>query len=273
MASFRGRRRVKESSPSEWDSDNDEGEDLPEPTTRGTVQPIHDVDDRFVFRFEIGPAILAQLLEKLERIPLTSIAEGLDAKYPGFYQLFVEGAPKYIGKTARPIGQRLREHARKLRHRIGIPYDAIECRFAFVEDPSLVDVAEGALIDFFAANGLAEWNASGFGSKVTGHGRGGQAASDWATLHPPDLAIEFAIDGPELMSMVDLIRQVKRAAPLTIAIPRRHAVAFAGAHEETVRPGKAPRSFEDWIHLIESKLAADWMFARRAESWYIVPRT
>lgn len=273
MATFRGRRKVKEASaPTEWDAGDDESEELPEPTTRGTVRPIHDVDDLQVFRFEIGPAILAQLLEKLERIERQPLAQGLSAKYPGFYQLFVSGAPKYIGKTARPVGQRLKEHARKLRDRQGIPFDEIECRYLFVEDPSLVDVAEGALIDFFTARGLAEWNASGFGSKVTGHGRGGQAASQWALQYPPDFEVAFTIDGPEVMSLPDLVREVKRVAPITIAVPRKHVQKFAEDHDKPVKRGAGARTFLEWIELIESELAPEWTLTKQAESWYIVPR-
>src|SRR6185437_7163950 len=134
------------SDPGEELTDGDEEDAAEEAALRSgaVVRPIRDEPDELVFRFEVGPAILAQLLEKLERIPTMPLMNALGARYPGFYQLFMGGHPKYIGKTARPIGQRLKEHARKLRHRTGIDLDAISCKYAFVEDPSLVDVAEGA---------------------------------------------------------------------------------------------------------------------------------
>src|SRR5688500_1978643 len=43
----------------------------------GTVTPIRDVPDEYVFRFELGPAILAQLLETLGHIPETPISEAI----------------------------------------------------------------------------------------------------------------------------------------------------------------------------------------------------
>lgn len=259
-----------EAEPADWD--DDDHEESPEPASRGAVRAIRDADDRFIFRFEIGPAILAQLREKLERIPLVPIKEALDAKYAGFYQLFVADEPKYIGKTARPIGQRLREHVRKLRNRRGIAFETVRCRYAFVEDPSLVDVAEGALIEFFGSHGLAEWNASGFGSKVTGHGRGAQAASEWAKLFPPDLDAIVEIEGTELMSLVDLVRQVKAGAPITLSIPRRFAGRFAEDHARAIACGGRRRPFTEWVSLVEENLASDWVVRREAESWYIVPR-
>lgn len=264
-------KRVRESDPPEWvDEDDDQ---LPEPATRGAIRPIRDVDDRFVFRFEIGPAILAQLREKLERIPLVSISDALDAKYAGFYQIFVAGEPKYIGKTARPIGQRLREHARKLAKRRGIDFATVTCRYAFVEDPSLVDVAEGALIEFFGAQGLAEWNTSGFGSKVTGHGRGAQAASEWAQSYPPDLDAVVEIEGPEVMSLFDLVRQVKSGAPITLSVPRKFVERFAEDHPMPIVPKTRKLPFAKWVAVIEEYLHADWMVRREAESWYVVPRS
>ena len=264
-------KRVREGAAPEWE---DDGEDqLPEPSSRDAVRPIRDVDDRFVFRFEIGPAILAQLREKLERIPLVPISEALEAKYPGFYQIFVADEPRYIGKTARPIGQRLREHVRKLTNRRGIAFATVKCRYAFVEDPSLVDVAEGALIEFFGAQGLADWNTSGFGSKVTGHGRGAQAASEWAQEFPPDLDAMVEIEGPEVMSLFDLVRQVKGGAPITLSVPRKFVGRFDEDHSKPVSPKTRMLPFAKWVVLIEEHLHADWTVRREAESWYIVPRS
>ena len=48
------------------DEASDEEEQLAR--SRSVVRPIRDEPDHLVFRFEVGPAILAQLLEKLDRI-------------------------------------------------------------------------------------------------------------------------------------------------------------------------------------------------------------
>jgi hypothetical protein len=248
----------------------DDEQEVEEPRSRGAVQPIRDVADELVFRFEIGPAILAQLLQKLERLATMPLSEALDAKYPGFYQIFIDGAPKYIGKTARPVGARLKEHAKKLRGRKGINFANVTCRYAFVEDPSLVDVAEGALIDFFAARGLADWNTTGFGSKVSGHRRGDQEASDWATLFPSDLDVLISVDGVMPMSLDSIVRQVASRAPITLSVPTKLREAFQQDHNAVVGTGSTERSFSEWIVMIESQLAAAWQIDRKAESWYIV---
>ena len=240
--------------------------------SRAVVRPIRDEPDDLVFRFEVGPAILAQLLEKLQRIEVRPLSDALSARYPGFYQLFVAGEPKYIGKTARPVGERLREHARKLRHRRKINFNTVSCRYAFVEDPSLVDVAEGALIDFFGSRGLAEWNASGFGSKVTGYRRGKQDASEWAREYPPDLHVMIALELGRTASFESVVRVLKAEAPVTVAIPRRDAARFRRDHAFTLDIDELPKTFDDWMRFVEQHLHSGWRVNRQAESWYIEPK-
>ena len=254
------------------DADDELEEELEEQarSTKSAVRPIRDVSDRLVFRFEVGPAILVMLLEKLKRIPLMPLLDALDAPYPGFYQLFLEEKPKYIGKTARPVGQRLSEHVSKLYGRKGIDLAKMQCRYAFVEDPSLVDVAEGALISFFAKQGLADWNASGFGSKVTGHGRGGQKASKWSVEYPPDLSLLLTVGSGDPISVAALAGQIIKDAPITLSVPKAFRTAFREDHHESISVPIASLPFEKWVELLERRLAYGWRIDRKPEGWYIV---
>lgn len=245
----------------------------PAPPPIGTVKPIRDVPDEFVFRFELGPAILAQLLEKLRHIPLRPITTAIDeAKHPGFYHIYLDGEPKYIGKTSRAIGQRLREHVGKLRGRQGIDIDKVGCKYAFVEDPSLIDVSEGELISYFSQHGLAEWNTTGFGSKVPGYGRARQVASDWSEQYPPDLdhLIEAGSDDP--IELYELVRQVAREAPTTFSVPTQHRGAFLRDHPKPLSVPREERPFREWAAEIEARLADGWFIDRQAPGWYIAKR-
>jgi hypothetical protein len=234
------------------------------------VVPIRDVSDDVVFRFEIGPAILAQLLEKLDRIPLMPIRDALGAKYPGFYQLFLGSEPKYIGKTSRPIGTRLREHLKKLYGRIGISLDDVYCRYAFVEDPSLVDVAEGALIDFFSRRGMAEWNLSGFGSKAPGYGRGRTAESDWTRQFPPDLTQSIEAGASKPLALLDLVAIIRSVSPITFTVPRQYESEFRAKHTELHMVPQRSIPFVEWVRIVESLLAPGWRIDKQAVGWYIV---
>jgi hypothetical protein len=235
----------------------------------GKVTPIRDVEDLYIFRFEVGPAILSQLLEKLACIPVKPLRESLDAPYPGFYQLFLEGQPKYIGKTARPISERLREHVKKLRGRVRL--ERVSCKFAFVEDPSLVDVAEGALIRFFSSHGLAEWNLSGFGSKDTGYGRSRQATSEFSAIFPPDLDFPVTAGGNEPLLLGTIQMQIKRQAPLPFSIPRGHQPRFRREHPVPILFSLETLPFSGWVARFEAHLAPGWRVARQAEGWYVEP--
>ncbi|WNG19260.1 hypothetical protein [Cystobacter fuscus] len=250
-------------------NEGDEGDEDGEPVYR-TITPIRDVPDEQVFRFEIGPAILRQLLEKLDKIPRSPIQEALGAKYPGFYQLFLNGEAKYIGKTSRPVGARLREHVRKLRGRVGISLENVQCRYAFVEDPSLVDVAEGALIDFFYLRGLAEWNLSGFGSKVTGYGRGRTAASEWSLQFPPDPALLLEAGADEKLTLIGLIATIGSGSSITFSVPREYKVDFKAAHPELLDVPRATRSLGEWASIVEGFLKPGWRIDRQSMSWYVV---
>lgn len=236
----------------------------------GAVTPIRvAADEPFVFRFEVGPAILAQLLEKLRTLEIRPLADGMNAPHPGFYQLFLDGQPVYIGKTSRTVGERLGEHVKKLRGRV--PPERIGCRFAYVEDPSLVDMAEGALIKFFDARGEAEWNRSGFGSKTTGYGRAGTRGADWDTEFPPDLNWPLQAGSNYPITLDALIRMIARRAPIPFSIPRTHRTAFNAAHTGTLNVAEETQTFRQWAELVERHLAAGWTIQRESRSWYIVP--
>lgn len=237
----------------------------------GAVVPIRDAEDEpYVFRFEVGPAILTQLLEKLRQLDAIPLPAALKAKYPGFYQLLLDGKPVYIGKTARPIGDRLAEHSKKISGRI--PLERITCKFAYVEDPSLVDVAEGTLINFFSVSEGGEWNRSGFGSKVTGYNRGRQSGSEWEGQFPPDLHWPIKAGAAQPITLTDLIKQIARNSPITLSLPRTHQMAFIAAHPDRINVRLQTRSFEDWIVFIERKLSGDWTIDRQASAWYVEPR-
>jgi hypothetical protein len=248
------------------DEESPEGE----PVSR-VITPIRDEPDHLVFRFELGPAILSQLLEKITRIPTFPILEALDAKYPGFYQLLLRNEPKYIGKTSRPVGVRLREHVGKLRGRTGISLDDVRCRYAFVEDPSLVDVAEGALIDFFSRRGMAEWNLSGFGSKAPGYGRGRTAASDWSLQYPPLLTQPVEAGANKPLTLLELVATIRANSPITFTVPNQHKADFKAAHTGRHNFALQTLPFIDWVRLVEGFLAPGWRIDRQAVGWYIVP--
>lgn len=238
------------------------------PGRRLTLIP-HTEDPTRVFRFEFGPAILAQVREQLDILPIIPLDsdEAKSARYPGFYQLLRNGESKYIGRTIGPLGKRLRDHINKLRGRI--PLEEIGCRFLYVEDLSLVGLSEDSLITFFHPRGLDDWGKQGFGSKVTGHGRAGQASA-WHEAHPPNLTWPVAVMGGS-RSLEQHVTKIARGAPITVSIPRRFKAGFRARFAEPIAAFEQPRPFADWIADLERILQPDWIIDRQPMAWYIIP--
>jgi hypothetical protein len=229
----------------------------------------HDVDPSRVFRFEFGPAILAQVLEKIQRIEpiaLTDVTTAL-GPYMGFYQLFRNGESKYVGRTTRPVAARLKEHMRKLRGRV--PLEEMTCRFIFVEDASLVGLSEDALIAYFHPLGLDDWGKLGFGSKATGHGRSGQR-SKWHEENVADLNFPISAGSPKHKLLRQLVAQIARGAPLVLSIPRKFTAQFDRDHPSCPQLEEQRRPFNEWVELIKGELGAGWRIDQQPMAWYIV---
>ena len=230
----------------------------------------HDVDPRYVFRFEFGPAILAQVLEKMENLPilpLTNVTKESAAIFPGFYQLFRNDESVYVGRTIRPVGQRLGEHARKLRGRV--PLSEMGARFLFVEDLSLVGLSEDAMIAYFHPLGLDPWGKMGFGSKATGFGRAGQE-SDWHEAFHSDLGLVVQAGHAQPKTLRQLVASIAKGAPLVLSIPRQLVVQFDKDHPALFVMYPHERPFTEWIADVESRLAGGWRVDRKPMAWYIV---
>jgi hypothetical protein len=239
---------------------------LPAPVLEG-------VDANHVFRFEVGTAILAQLRVQLRnRVAPEPITGLIRAPYAGFYQILHRGQEKYIGKTTRPIETRLGEHYQKLFGRQGMDLQQVEYKYVMVADPSLVDMAEKALILYFRNHTEASWNRSGFGSKVTGYGRRNQRPSQWSQEYPADLTARLTAGSETPIQLSQLIEQLANPCPLTLSIPAQMRDQFIAAHSEAVTVAREEREFREWGHVLETHLSPDWRIERYADAWYVVPR-
>jgi hypothetical protein len=231
---------------------------------------IRDVDDRYVFRFEFGPAILAQVREKLDplpKIPLDRVTRE-EARFPGFYQLFRNEDPVYVGRSIRPIAARAAEHRKRLRGQVAL--EEMSIKYLFVEDLSLVALSEHTMISYFHPLGLDEWGKLGFGSKAPGFGRAGQM-SQWDAVYPPDLnfPVRAGVHGRG-RTLGNLVNSIQRGAPIDFSIPKRFRAQFRKAHAGLIDVPLSERPFAQWGEVIEAHLAPGWRVRREPMGWYIV---
>lgn len=229
------------------------------------------VDPELIFRFQLGPAMLDQLRAKLESLPTVALTADVKAPHAGFYQIIYDGKPRYIGKAKSRIASRLRKHFKTL-SRLGADPKKMKCRFAFVEDLSLVDMTEQALIAYFGERGESEWNGSGMGSNVTGYRRGGQLGSAFFKMFDPDPRREVPAGSDDPITFSQLIRQLDGKVAYDLKIPTDHKKAFAKAFPDSEAIPEATRPFEDWVKWLEKEIAPNWKIERREMSWYVVPK-
>lgn len=146
------------------------------------------------FEFDLPGALLTHLvqaLDTMEAAPLT--AENL-AQVPeaqGIYQLFLDGALVYIGKTDAEAGllRRLSRHRNKTLHRHNLTPEQVSFKAIRIFVFTAMDL-ETQLIKHYTADTGTDWNGSGFGSNDPGRNR------DESTPGRFDQAFPINIDRP-----------------------------------------------------------------------------
>jgi len=139
--------------------------------------------DHHTFHFDVDQAYEDQLGSALEASPEHPLAEPEAGRQPGVYVLFRRGLPVYVGQ-ARELRSRLRDHLKKVEHRMGITPDEVTCRFLAIARMWEVARAEDVLIRRYNP----EWNGiPGFSMHVPGRGRPGMPGyvNEWDRRFPP----------------------------------------------------------------------------------------
>ncbi len=138
--------------------------------------------DQHEFFFEFDKAFTHQLIEKFEASPEHPLTEDVAPKRNGIYALYRKSEIVYAGKALpTTLGQRLREHYRKIDGRQNISVKEMTCRFLTIDSDWFVRAGEYALIKTYAP----AWNRSGVGSHVPGVGRPGVKVSQFDKVFPP----------------------------------------------------------------------------------------
>lgn len=174
------------------------------------------------FEFDLPGALLVRLVEVLDgldRAPLTQMGlEGVpDAQ--GVYQLFLDGKLVYIGKTDAEAGlrKRLERHTRKILHRINLSPERVEYKAVRIYVFTAIDL-ETQLIKHYAGEGGTAWNNSGFGANDPGRRRDRTRIKDsnFDAQFPIDLDRALDISFADCETAAQALLRLKLAVPYTV---------------------------------------------------------
>ena len=140
------------------------------------------------FRFDVDKAYSDQVASALEASPEHALSDPQAPRNFGIYALYraSEKDPVYVGQAVGSAGLagRLRDHLRKVDHRIGISVTEMTCRYLIIHQKWEVARAEDALI----SRNSPPWNGiPGFSMHTPGRGRPGmpEYRNEWDRTFPP----------------------------------------------------------------------------------------
>ncbi len=171
------------------------------------------------FEFDLPGALLDHLVRALDRMDSAPLrAEGLAAvpEAQGVYQLFLDDALVYIGKTDAESGllQRLTRHLRKISHRTGLNPARVSFKAIRIFVFTAMDL-ETQLIKHYAAGKGLRWNGSGFGANDPGRNRDYSKPGTFDQDFPIDIDRELERDFSGEHTAAEVALRLKTTLPYT----------------------------------------------------------
>lgn len=222
------------------------------------------------FEFDLPSALLRDLVELLNsmgRAPLN--AATVNAHIPeeqGVYQLFLDGALVYVGKTDAEAGlkQRLSRHVSKIQQRHNLDPERVSFKAVRIFVFTAVDLETQLIKHYSAAATPPAWNLSGFGANDPGRER------DTTTLKDGhfDLLYPINIDVPLVASatvgefqVANVLATLKTEVPYVIRYQnnggksRKPHIDLVSTMVKIPAGGHTARRV---LQLAQSALGADW---------------
>lgn len=171
------------------------------------------------FEFDLPAALEDQLVkafEEMEFAPLNVGNVSGVAEVQGVYQLFLDGALVYIGKTDSDAGlqQRLHRHSEKIQHRRNLDPSRVAFKAIRVFVFTAMDL-EAQLIRRYRGDKGTAWNNSGFGSNDPGRNRDSSQPGRFDLEFPIDIDRELEGDYSGTHSVAQIAIRLKSELPYT----------------------------------------------------------
>ncbi len=171
------------------------------------------------FEFDLPGALLAHLvraLDEMDTSPLDVVSLLAVPEAQGVYQLYLDGALVYIGKTDAEAGlhRRLSRHARKILHRQGLDPARVTFKAIRIFVFTAMDL-ETQLIKHYTADTGTDWNGSGFGSNDPGRKRDLSEPGEFDQEYPIDIDRPLGEDFSGQHTAANIALKLKGAIPYT----------------------------------------------------------
>jgi len=178
------------------------------------------------FEFDLPPALLKQLILKLDTMKSATLTESAVQPIPndqGVYQLLLKGEVVYIGKTDADAGLnlRLRRHAHSIQHRRNLTPSDVTFKAVRVFVFTAMDLEE-QLIRHYRPLGAESWNNSGFGSNDPGRERDTTKVNPkgFDARYPIDIDIPLAWTRPSVGPASAFLEALYEELPYTLRVQR-----------------------------------------------------
>ncbi|MBL7497320.1 GIY-YIG nuclease family protein [Frankia nepalensis] len=163
---------------------------------------------------------LAETLDHLEPVHLTTANLARLEPRPGVYELYLLGDRVYVGKADRSLPERLEKHRIKLSGRYGIDIRDVAFRCLYVEEDLEAAAPEKMLISEYRRrdpNRRIVWNTNGFGNNDPGRNRDDSLVkvAHFDAKYPIDLNASLPALGAGIREMRAYLESVKFALPFT----------------------------------------------------------
>ncbi len=176
------------------------------------------------FEFDLPGALLEQLVAAFQLVePVALNFENVSqvAEEQGVYQIFLDSALVYVGKTDAEAGlrKRLARHTRKISSRRNLVPARVTFRAIRIFVFTAMDL-EGDLIRHFGGVKNIAWNGSGFGSNDPGRERDTTKikSSNFDALYPIDIDAILDLSITDGQSAADAISQLKSKLAYTFRV-------------------------------------------------------
>ena len=217
------------------------------------------------FDFDLGRAVLEQLIEKFEGLSIGPMAApSINSIFPeqGVYQLFMRAKLVYAGKTSKTLPSRLLRHHRLLSGRKNITLSDMGFKAVVIHRNWMPSVHERLVIDHYTGIGFCEWNATGFGNNDPGRRREDTIKNRFDLDCPINESFPCAWVDPRTWNVLDLLISLKQNSPFLFRYQcdpkKRFTKGSVKYNQLDVVIPKADMTIREILSVVVDRLPAGW---------------